>query len=246
MTEQETLTPEESEDLENFFAEDLDRERFRAGEWIEATERVEGFYEEPEQEQESAEPKDPFDIPPKKTQKNWLANRIEGRPERNTTSKGIRQNRKRRAIRESIQVMIAAGVKKSAVARLLGMTPANLSNNYHTEMEYGSDILTTRMVNILVQKGLDGNVPAIIFYLKSKAGWKEADKSDLQDADRAAISSIERNQRLMALFMSNPQLLEQMKQRRLAATPVVEEIDPPLDITPDDEEEDEDKDIFDV
>lgn len=244
-------TPPEFETEENFFAEALELERIRAGDnWKErAAQHPED--EEEEEEEEETEPEsgneDPFATKPKKkAQRNWLSHRIEDAPKIADVMKKRKRGRppgaknkvhnRDKAVKEAIQVMTAAGVKKNIIARLLRMSPTRLSQKFSDEMEYGSEILTTRMVNALIQKGLDGNVSAIIFYLKSKAGWREIDRNDIPGAEGAAISDIERNQRLMSLFMSNPQFKEIIVQRRLAGPPI--ETSQPLD--------GEKKDVFDV
>jgi hypothetical protein len=61
----------------------------------------------------------------------------------------------------------------------------------------------------LYKRALDGNVPAQIFYLKTQAGWREAQRLELTGAEgRDFITDTERHQRLAAILQAKPKLLE--------------------------------------
>tara|TARA_B110001454_G_scaffold45529_1_gene44636 strand:- start:289 stop:483 length:195 start_codon:yes stop_codon:yes gene_type:complete len=61
----------------------------------------------------------------------------------------------------------------------------------------------------LYKRALDGNVPAQIFYLKTQAGWREAQRLELTGAEgQDFITDTERYQRLAAILQSKPKLLE--------------------------------------
>jgi hypothetical protein len=254
------------------FAEQLADERVRGQNWLKYAQELrkeEALEEEDEDaEAEASKKKDPFDVPLKTKggrRPSWLSGGISTSPENAKpimTKRGPGRppgsknkiDKRDRAMRESIQIMTAAGVKLSVIAKLLKMKPDKLREAFPDEVEYGDDILKSRMVNSLIQKALDGNVQALIFYLKSKANWKEATDKDVGSGDNVALSEVERTQRLMSILMGNPALLEKMKQKQQEAPPIevkpVEQKKIPVRSDSaddeDDDDGDEDGDVFDV
>lgn len=255
-------TPEEEiKDLESFFAEDLAAERellhLPLRDWVkdamhtredERSEQAEADYHEQQEQKREQNKKDIFHIPEKPgPQPNWLSNRLTAKDLENAAPKtpgkpGRKKgsiNRKThvvKATQAAIQVMSATGVSEAVMAKMLGKTTKQLRDKFSHELEYGKEILTTRIVNALVQKALDGNVPAMTLYLKAQAGWKEQDKDNLPDDNQLRISEVERTQRLMAMLISNPELLQSIRRKRLEAAPVsetvvdVEEVEDVFDI----------------
>jgi hypothetical protein len=229
------------------FAEQLTEERIRGQNWLEHAKKVKEEADQEDKEEREAEeaaekPNDPFDVKPSrpddtfmdrpKGSKNWLGklntekaqeimSRKRGRPKGSKN----REKKRDRAMKEAIQVMTAAGLKPTVIAKVTKLKLETLQELYPHELEYGEEILTSRMVNALIQKALDGNTNALIFYLKSKAGWKEADKSE-PDKDQVQLSEVERTQRLMSILMANPAMLDVMKKRRDAidVTPTSENL----------------------
>jgi len=193
----------------------------------------------------------------KRPQPNWLSNRIT--PEDYKTAsipkkkpgrkKGSKDKKKRtiKAISMAIQVMSAVGVSAPTMAKLLGKKAKTFKEDFAHELEYGKEILTTRIVNTLVQKALDGNVPAMTLYLKAQAGWKEQDKDTLPDANQLRISEVERTQRLMAMLLANPEMLQTIRRKRLEAAPIPSAV---IGVSGESEpvefEAEEVKDVFDV
>ena len=261
--------PPDEETLD--FANQLAEERLRGQDWLAQARKIKDEeYDEDPFEEDSEDSDDPPPTPPddeepkpkKKAQRNWLANKLEiqkkpeimkypgqkrGRP-KGAKGKQPKGERLKRQKQEAIQVMMAAGVNKSAIPKLLHMHPDTMDKYFSHEMEYGEEILKTRMVNALIQKGLDGNVSALMFYLKSKGGWKEEEAKQLSADDRE-LSEVERSQRIVSLFMNNPELLEAVKQKRLSDAPPIEVTPTPketVDKNNDLAEDDDDEDIFDL
>jgi len=222
------LNPQEepTSDFADTLAEDRDKiDRFLDPEaWRKQAEEVREEPEEPKPERKKNS------LPPKSEQKNWLTDKIDtpkdfmkvkkkGRP---FGSKNKTKQAQKKAIQESVQVMKACGLSKATIANVLGVKPASLATYFGHELEYGEEILKTRIASILVKKALDGNVPAITFFLKAKAGWRDQDKEKPQDDENKTISDVERNQRLVSLLMSSPQLIAAMKKKRAADAPPIE------------------------
>lgn len=207
--------------------------------WLDEHEEEE---KEEEAEAEAEKKADPFDdpAPKKRVQRNWLEHGLtetvsmkkakRGRKAGGTNQSGMTRAR---ATKEAIQIMTSLGVTKPVMAKMLGLSLKKLNKDFEHELEYGKDMLTTRITSALIQKALHGNVTAQMFFLKTKAGFRETDKTDVPDAERLALSGVERNQRLMSLLMTNPEFKVMMGQKLLESKPI--------DITPE-----ADKDVFDI
>lgn len=131
---------------------------------------------------------------------------------------------KDQAQREAVVLMVACGITNASIARILGRSAPWLKANYQRELDYGKDMLTIRVANAVVQKALDGNIPAAQLFLKARAGWKEATAIELSGPDGVPlISEVERNQRMLHILTSNSELREKLEQKRLAQT---------VDVTP--------------
>ena len=198
--------------------------------------------EEEEDAQAEAEKKaDPFDDPPprKKAQRNWLEHGLTEKVSMKKAKRGRplgsldKKITKASATKEAIAMLTAAGVTKTAMAQILGMSTNRLNKDFAHELEYGADMLKTRIVNAIVKKALDGNMTAALFFMKAKGGWREANPNDPQDGEKRALSDVERNQRLMSLLMTNPEFKVMMGQKLLESKPI--------DITPETEQ-----DVFDI
>lgn len=224
------------------FAEDLALERAIALNPEYGTPQEEEIEEDAQAEAEKKA--DPFDDPkPKKLQRNWLQHGLtktvsmekakRGRPFGSQT-KGIAKDK---ATREAIQIMTATGITKTAMAKILGIAPATLNTKYADEMEHGKDMLTTRIVNALIRKALDGNVTAQTFFLKTKADFREADKNEPLTSEKLALSDVERKQRMMSLLMTNPEFRVMMGEKLLESKPK------PIEVKP---TEYADTDVFDI
>ena len=72
--------------------------------------------------------------------------------------------------------MSAYGVPEKDIARVLGIDPKTLRKHYRDELDTGSIKANSRIAESLYRKAMgDGpqSVTAAIFWLKTRAGWKE-------------------------------------------------------------------------
>ncbi len=234
----ENVNTEENEILDDFFEEDISPPT--KDDLEEAL-----TPDEPEEEKPPAAKRSFFAPGKEKTQLNWLSDRPsqkdmeDAAPKMPGRPKGAKDKKEKtnKAIRVAIQIMKATGITEPAMAQMLGKDLRTLRKNFAHELEYGKDMLTVRVVNSLVKKALDGNVPAATLYLKSQAGWKEQDATALPDDGQLRISEVERTQRLMAIMLSDPGILQSVRAKRLAAAPT----ETVVDVEPVEE-----KDVFDV
>lgn len=119
-----------------------------------------------------------------------------------------------KAKQDAVALMVSCGLNQTTISSLLGMSKDKLQKLFRPELDFGKDILTSRVANALVQKALDGNVMAAIFWLKSRAGWRETTELELSKKEGENISEVEREQRLMSIMLQNPSIRAKIEQKK--------------------------------
>ena len=77
------------------------------------------------------------------------------------------------------------GVSEADIARVLGIDPKTLRKHYREELDTGHIVANAKVAESLFRKATgDGrqSVTAAIFWLKTRAGWRERPSSDEDDA----------------------------------------------------------------
>ena len=85
--------------------------------------------------------------------------------------------------RARVQLMAAAGITQPNIALRMGMTDKTLREHFREELDFGVDEINTLAVGSLVQQIKKGNLGAICFWLKCRAGWRETQNIGLVDKD---------------------------------------------------------------
>lgn len=89
---------------------------------------------------------------------------------------GRRSHTPEPAGRRQVEAMAAYGVPEADIARVLGIDPKTLRKHYRDELDTGSIKANSRIAESLYKKAMgDGpqSVTACIFWLKTRAQWKE-------------------------------------------------------------------------
>lgn len=76
-------------------------------------------------------------------------------------------------MRWMVSICKCVGMKHDRIARLVGVTPIALAKHFKAELEEGVQILNANVAGQLYQQIQDGNTGAMIFWLKTRAGWSE-------------------------------------------------------------------------
>jgi len=105
------------------------------------------------------------------------------------------------AQRRQVEAMAAYGIPESDVARVLCIDPKTLRKCYREELDLGTAKANAQVAGFLFNSAKNGNVTAQIFWLKTRARWKEApaelrhsgsigsyDLNELSDAELERIS----------------------------------------------------------
>jgi hypothetical protein len=75
--------------------------------------------------------------------------------------------------RTQVRTMTVYGMPQAVIGKLLGFAPKTLRKWFRNELDFGGAQANAEMAGYLFKNGKEGNVVAQIFWLKTRAGWKE-------------------------------------------------------------------------
>jgi hypothetical protein len=76
--------------------------------------------------------------------------------------------------RRQVETMTAYGIPEHDISRVLKIDPKTLRKHYRDELDLGSTKANAQVAGFLFNSARNGNVTAQIFWLKTRARWKEA------------------------------------------------------------------------
>jgi uncharacterized protein YjcR len=84
--------------------------------------------------------------------------------------------------RKLVRSLSAVGIRYVDIAQKLNITDDTLRKYYKHELEDGRIDANAQIGNTLFQQAKKGNTTAAIFWLKTRAGWKETQVTELTGA----------------------------------------------------------------
>jgi hypothetical protein len=90
------------------------------------------------------------------------------------------------AMRERVRYLAGVGVPQDDIAKILGCAPKTLRKRFRADLDRGVAEANATMCGFLFAAAKAGNIPAIIFWLKTRAHWREGAAQDAQAADAQA------------------------------------------------------------
>lgn len=81
--------------------------------------------------------------------------------------------------RRTVQLMVAAGIPRVDVAKCMGVCENTLAKYYSHEIDVAMATINTRVAGALLKSALGGNVTSMIFWLKSRARWREVNHHEV-------------------------------------------------------------------
>jgi hypothetical protein len=99
--------------------------------------------------------------------------------------------------REQVSMMVALGIPQTAVCAIMGVTDKTLNRVCRYEITTGRAKANITIGEKLFQVAKRGNVAAMIFWLKTRAGWRETITIE-QSKPVAEMSDAELNRVLIA------------------------------------------------
>ena len=118
--------------------------------------------------------------------------------------------------RNEVIMMSTNGIKPHHQAEAIGVSMKVLQKHFKHELAFGKLKANTKVSNSLYQKALEGNVPAMIFWLKSQAGWREADRLELTGANGKSLGNLtdtDKEQRMLSVLMKAKCFTDQRRKR---------------------------------
>lgn len=91
--------------------------------------------------------------------------------------------------RTLVKSLSAVGIRYVDIAQKLDITDDTLVKHYKKELEDGRIDANAQIGSTLFQQAKDGNTSAAIFWLKTRAGWKETNGLEVTGQDGAPLSS---------------------------------------------------------
>jgi len=80
--------------------------------------------------------------------------------------------------RKKVADMVSYGIAQKHIALCMGISHVTLTKYYKKEIETASHEANAQVAGMLFAKCMQGDVTSIIFWLKTKAKWKQEDDSD--------------------------------------------------------------------
>jgi hypothetical protein len=75
--------------------------------------------------------------------------------------------------RRQVEAMAAYGIPEPDIARVTGVDPKTLRKHYREELDLGEAKANAQVAGFLFSAAKNGNVTAQIFWLKTRAKWRE-------------------------------------------------------------------------
>jgi hypothetical protein len=82
------------------------------------------------------------------------------------------------ALRDKVRYLAGLGVPQEDIARLIGCAPKTLRKRFREDLDRGTAEANATMSGFLFAAAKAGNIAAIIFWLKTRAHWRERTRPD--------------------------------------------------------------------
>ena len=86
---------------------------------------------------------------------------------------GRRAHKPDPAQRRQVEAMAAYGIPETDIAPVVGIDPKTLRKHYRDELDLGETKANAQVAGFLFNSARNGNVTAQIFWLKTRARWRE-------------------------------------------------------------------------
>jgi hypothetical protein len=116
---------------------------------------------------------------------------------------GRRSHRPDAAQRRQVEAMAAYGIPADDISRVVGVDPKTLRKYYRDELDLGETKANAQVAGFLFNSAKSGNVTAQIFWLKTRARWRET-PVELKHSGSVATRDLSElsDEQLMAMICS--------------------------------------------
>jgi len=119
------------------------------------------------------------------TDKPKVTKRVtKGRPKATKKiARGKPEHKPTKAKRDTVAMHAMVGTPQEDIARVLGIDPKTLRKHYRDDLDLATASANADIGGALYRQAIDGNVSAQIFWLKTRAGFREKSEVDLTSSD---------------------------------------------------------------
>ena len=98
---------------------------------------------------------------------------MQSRPSGGKAEMGRRAHQPDPAQRKQVETLAAYGIPEANISRVVGIDPKTLRKHYRDELDLGETKANAQVAGFLFNAARNGNVTAQIFWLKTRARWRE-------------------------------------------------------------------------
>lgn len=95
-----------------------------------------------------------------------------------------------KAQRDTVSMHTLVGTPQSDVARIIGIDEKTLRKHYRDELDLAKARANATIGGALFNKAKSGDTTAMIFWMKTQAGWREKDVDSGVDDMAAALAAM--------------------------------------------------------
>ena len=106
-------------------------------------------------------------------------------------TRGRKSHRPSERDKEFVRMLAAMNVSQDDIATKMGISDDTLRKHYKSELEDGRIDANASIGQTLFQQAKNGNTSAAIFWLKTRAGWKETNVTEITGEDGGPIKGLE-------------------------------------------------------
>ena len=114
------------------------------------------------------------------------------------------------AMRERVRSLASVGVRQDDIAKIIGCDPKTLRQYFPDELERGMVEANAEIAGHLFASAKAGNVVAQIFWLKTRARWRERETPE-ETAQRSDAESTTQVVVILPDHERDPQLTEELR-----------------------------------
>lgn len=100
-----------------------------------------------------------------------------------TSSPGGPPHEPTRATRELVTLHTMVGTTQETIASIIGIDPKTLRKHYRDELDQSKAKANATIGGALFNKAKSGDTTAMIFWMKTQAGWKETNVNEITNPD---------------------------------------------------------------
>lgn len=94
-----------------------------------------------------------------------------------------------KAQRELVKLHAMVGTRQDVISDIIGIDPKTLRKHYRKELDQSTAKANATIGGALFNKARSGDTAAMLFWMKTRAGWKETNVTDHTSSDGSMTPS---------------------------------------------------------